>query len=141
MSVLLDGFFAEFLPDARLLDPAERHGEIQHAMRIDPNGSGAKITDKPMGLFQIASPNAGSEPEFRLVGPGNDFAYVSELGRRQYRPENLLAHDAHVRFDVAHDGWVDVGASRLRCRPADQDLGTFGLTRLNIGQYPLLLGR
>ena len=67
-------------------------------------------------------PDAGAQAIGRVVRQGGDFVEILEALRHQHGPEDLLAHDRHVRTHVGQHGGLHEEARRDGASPPVSDL-------------------
>src|SRR5437763_3107365 len=109
--------------DAALLEPAERRF---HLLRdgVDVDGAGAQLSRNAIGPARVFRPDVVDEAIVRVVGHRDDLILVVERYDGHDRPEDLLAHDAHLVVALGEQRWCDEESVVLR-RPvtADDELG------------------
>src|SRR5690606_5368234 len=95
---------AGFAAVAALLVAADRQfgGAVQYV--VDPAAAGADAADGLEGLADVLAPDAGGEPVGGVVGDGDRLFRRLEGERRQHRPEDLFAGNAHPRRGAVEDG-------------------------------------
>ena len=76
--VLGESIFAQFAPDAGLLESAKRRRRIKHVVAVHPHRSRANVICDGVSLSDVLSPNRGRQPVERFVGALNDFSNVLE---------------------------------------------------------------
>src|SRR5690242_4527616 len=128
LQIRVHRFFPELTPPAGLLVAAERHGRIEDAMAVDPDGAGAQLWCEREHLVDIARPDAGREPVDRGIREARYLGEVLEGLRHDDGAENLLTHDRGFIPSVGEHRGLDVVAGGLRraatgrgARPARED--------------------
>jgi hypothetical protein len=117
MSMVTNRFLTQLMPHPRLLDAAERDGEVENRVRVDPNRSCTEVADEEVCPIETARLYARAKTELRVVRTSEHIFNVAEPGYCQNGTENLFLDDAHVRCDVRQDRGTYV-RSRSRQGPS-----------------------
>src|SRR5262249_28830587 len=94
---------------AGLLVAAERHRRIERAVHVDADRARPQPPRHLVGGAEIAGPYARRKAiggAVRFLGNAIEII-VAECHRAQDRPEDLLAHDGHLRLGLSQDGRCD----------------------------------
>src|SRR5437879_2625484 len=77
-----------------------------------------------MRLGDIARPDTGSQAVLRLVCTREEFLDLRKRLGNHHRPEDFFPHDAHVRFYIFDDSWLDEIATAALTRTARDEAGS-----------------
>ena len=107
LRVSLETRFSQLPSNTTLLHASERNARIAVLARIDPHHTRLNLRRNAMRLLDIAREHRSAETILAVVRSGNRFALVLERADDRKRPEDFLAPDRHVFFDVCEDGRLD----------------------------------
>src|SRR5262249_41172624 len=98
---------AAFLADAGILQAAIGRTLEVVADPIDPDAAGLHPARRVDRALDVLGPHRRREPIFERVGKLDDRVLVAPGEHGDYRPENLLARDLHLRMNVAEHRRLD----------------------------------
>src|SRR5919112_2402470 len=105
---LADAERPELPPIARLLDAAERHLRIRRHHRVDEDHPRLELGDEPGALPVVAGPDAGPEPEGRVVGEPDRLVGGGHSEEERHRAEELLPPGRRLAADIREHGGLVV---------------------------------
>ena len=82
---------------ARLSVATERKRRIEDVVAVDPDGTGAQLRRDGVGLADVPSPYGCREAVNGVIGTGNKFFEFAKGDSHDYRAEDFLLNDFHVR--------------------------------------------
>src|SRR3954447_4328658 len=86
--VLLERMDRLVAPEPRLLEAAERRGDVAVVEAVDPDDAGAQGSCEPMRTRHIACPDGGREAVHGVVRDADCLVLVDERDRGKHRAED-----------------------------------------------------
>src|SRR5580765_3037899 len=110
LAVLVEAGRAQFPPDPGLLEAAPLGLRDVGVVVVDPDRPVAKRGGDTLGAGGIGRPDGTRQSVGRVVAEADCVVLGREPLNGDYRPEDLLADDRHVRGAIGEDGRADVEA-------------------------------
>ena len=96
-----------------MLKAIHRRVESERAVHVDPDSTGLNRACDPMCAPEVERPDAGREPELRVVGEGERLFLVFKRYDGQHGTKHFLGQDRVVASKVAQDGRLKEIAARM----------------------------
>ena len=157
-NLLLERVLSQFTADTRLLVSAEWNSVVKRVGTVDlqqsqvskpdskpnrqlkkahPNSPSANLMSHIQRALNIAREHSSSEAVRGVVRLAYDVRVVLELDDDADGPEDLLAHDLHVRLDVREDRRLDEEALAAVAVAAEVHFRTVLLAGVDVGHDAL----
>src|SRR5688500_6430991 len=108
LRVAVEGGHPLVATESRLLEAAERHGDVGGVEGVHPDDTRTDRAGQAVRSVEIPCPDPRGQAVGRVVGDGEGVGLVLELGHGQDRAEDLLAGDAPAIVDPVEDRRLDV---------------------------------